>query len=135
MEFLSNKKCLTAFIAAILVGIVLGSSVAGAAELSFARSPIKLAGADTDSFMISVPPGTSAGELPSAYLFYSKDLSAFAVLRWSQGVAEDEAIDIPAGASMIIPAPPASLIDNHWHHIFRLNGAATDSVNIIPMDR
>ena len=135
MEFLSDKKCRVAVISALFVGLILGSCAASAQELSSARPALKYAAAFDDTFMVSIAPTQSASELPSAYLFYSKDGSAFAVKRWFAGTPETYYVDIPANSSIILPAPSPMLYQNHWHHVFRLNDAATDSVVVVPMDR
>ena len=125
----------TKLILLVSLGLLLMSFTAEAQELTGARPALKFVGSKADTFMVSVAPGESAGSLPSAYLFYAKDGSAFAVSRWFDGVVEAETVDIPAGSSIILPAPPGFLYQNHWHHVFKLNGAATDSVVVVPMDR
>jgi len=127
------KKCWAIGLSLLFVLCVV--SVCSAGELVAARAALKFAPAYDDTFMVSIPPGNSASGLPSAYLFYSKNGSAFAVKRWIDGSPETYYVDIPAGSSMTIPAPSPFLYQNHYHHVFRMNAAATDSVICIPMDR
>ena len=128
------KKCLIIGAAAFFLLFVV--SVCSAGELVAARPALKFAVAFDDTFMVSVPPTDRASSLPSAYLFYSKDGTAFAVKRWFDGSPETYYVDIPANSSLVLPAPSPFLYQNHWHHVFRLNAAAaTDSVVCVPLDR
>ena len=134
---LDGAEIAAAFIVAvlILIAVVIASTPVQASELVAARPALKFIPTFADTFMVSIPPGQSAGTLPSAYLFYSRDGSLFSFRRWYDGAPETNWIDVPAGSSMTIPAPSPFLYENHWHHIFAIDGAQTDSVTVIPLDR
>jgi len=108
-------------------------------ELVGARKARGYGTAQNDTIMISLPANTPANRLPDAYMFFSKQLELFYIQRWFGPTLADQEeipIPVPAGTSLILPAPPAVVIGGLYHHVFWLNATTvTDSVYVIPMDR
>lgn len=125
---------------AVLVIFVLIMAVIGkadAADLSNARPCRAIPGADLpDTLRISYAElGDSPTYLPSAYLIWTGDGSEFWVRRSIGGTMEPVEIHIPAGQSIVLPAPRAYQISSVWTHVFEFGGTVTDSVFVLPLDR
>lgn len=134
----SSKKLVLYGLVLVAVLVVLSLFTAtkceAAGELVAARPAMGFAGAFSDS--ISLANARRANQLPSAYLYFSKSLTVFYIQNFdAAGALSGVPIPIPAGSSLILPAPPPYLDGSYWHHKIWLEGAAADSVFIIPMDR
>jgi len=69
--------------------------------------------------------------LPYAYTVWSKDSADFYVLIWQDGVANTNAIYIPAGRSFTFPAPPAYAVGSNFRQKMTFH-AQTDTIYLIP---
>lgn len=135
----SSLFMLIAAVVALLLIVIVPKAKAEGGELTGAREALAFGSSFVDTFTVETPSTNRANALPDAYMFFSKQLELFYVQRWFGPTKSDEEsvpIPIPAGTSIIIPAPPAQRIDGLWRHVFFLNATTvTDTVFVIPMDR
>ena len=100
------------------------------------RPTLAMAGGATDTLEVSA---ATARELPSGYVAYSSDGSAF----WLQPFATITALDpvptkVPENQPITFSAPRALRVGNTWNHWIIVNAtlvAATDSVFFLPLDK
>lgn len=134
----SSLIMLVAVLLALLCMLCVPSAKAEG-ELVSARACLGFAPAYDDTFSVNARLGEGAHVLPDAYMFWSRTLELFHVQRWFGETAvglEKIPMPIPAGISMIIPAPPPQRIDGLWKHVILINASATtDSVYCLPMNR
>lgn len=80
---------------------------------------------------------TEVRNLPTAYMVWEKHGNEINVRRFYSNVAETNWIGIPAGQSIIIPAPPAfkRTGSTAWWHKMAFYGAAGDTILYLPMKK
>lgn len=86
-------------------------------------------------YIYSTPTGSGPIVMPSAYTIYAIDQNDdFYIKRWwdSSG-AEDEWIYVPAGQSLLFPAPGTYVATGNYRHTITTSGiAAGDTLIVLP---
>ena len=120
------RRVVVWFVCVALVALFVGQSSGldiqkgGVVQASNGSSPAQ--------FLYSASTITS---LPSGFTVYSKDASAFYITRQPNGVSESVSIYVPAGKSILIPAPEASVAASIFN-VSIIASAQTDSVFCLP---
>jgi hypothetical protein len=68
-------------------------------------------------------------------MIWEKSGNAISARRFYDGVAETNWLSIPAGQSLVIPAPPGFRISTTWTQVLAFKGTAGDTIQYLPMDR
>ena len=114
----------------LFVMLLLGSVVAYALDIQYGTEAYRM---PPGSNRVGIASASQPWLLPSAYTIYSKDASdAFKVRReFGASGAETYWIDIPAGQSILLPAPEPTKTGSTFYHYLQF-AEHSDTLMILP---
>jgi len=122
----------------ILLAVALvGSVVAYAVDVNIGLPADQIV-ADGLHYIYSTPTTNPASSMPSSYTIYAKDQTDdFYIRRYlSDGTIESDYFYVPAGKSILFPAPGTYVATGNWRHTIEVYGmAAGDTIFVLPWGR